>query len=45
VETFAYVLRYSFVAALAVEFILIGRAFIGMVREKARAAAPPAAEE
>lgn len=44
-ETFATVIRYSFVAALAVEFFLIGRALVGMVREKARAAAPPAAEE
>lgn len=44
-ETLAYVLRYGFVAALAVEFFLIGRALVGMAREKARAAAPPAAEE
>lgn len=44
-EIFAAVLRYSFVAVLAVEAILIGRALVGMALEKARAAAPPPAEE
>lgn len=45
-EIFAAVLRYSFVAVLAVEAILIGRALVTMALEKARAAAPaPPAEE
>lgn len=37
-ETVAFVVRYVFVAALAVEAVLIARALIGLAREKARAA-------
>jgi hypothetical protein len=44
-EIFAAVLRYSFVAVLAVEAVLIGRALVGLALAKARPAAPPSAEE
>lgn len=45
-ETFATIVRYGFLAALAIEAVLIVRALIGLLREKARAASPaPAAEE
>ncbi len=46
-ETFALVLRYGFVAVLAVAFIAIGIALFQLAREKARAVAapPPPAEE
>ncbi len=43
-ETFALIVRYSFLVALLVEAVLIGRAFFGLLREKARAAAAPAGE-
>lgn len=42
-EILATIIRYTFVAVLAVEAVLVGRALVGMVLEKARAAAPPAA--
>jgi hypothetical protein len=35
-----YLLKYGFLVALTVEAVLIGRALVGMVRAKARAAAP-----
>ena len=44
-ELFATLIRYTFVAVLAIEFVLIGRALVGMVLEKARAAATPPAQE
>ncbi len=45
VETFVYVVKYTFIAALAVEAVLIARAIIGVALEKARAAkSAPAAE-
>lgn len=44
-EMLAFVIRYSFVAVLAVEVVLIGRALVTLAREKARVAASPAAEE
>lgn len=44
-EILATVLRYGFVTVLAVEAVLIGRALFTLAREKARAAAPPPAEE
>ena len=45
-EMFAAVLRYSFVAILAIEAVLIGRALVTMAIEKARAVTPaPPAEE
>lgn len=34
-DTLAIVLRYGFLAALLVEAVLLGRAFLGMLREKA----------
>lgn len=40
-DTFTTVLRYGFLLALAVEALLLGRAFWGLLREKATA--PPAA--
>lgn len=43
-DTFATIVRYGFLVALLVEAALIGRAFFGMLREKARAAAAPAGE-
>jgi hypothetical protein len=44
-ETLIYILKYGFLVALGVEVVLIGRALVGMVREKARAAAAPAPQE
>jgi hypothetical protein len=44
-DTIIFILKYGFLIALAVEAALIGRALVGMVREKARAAAAPPAEE
>lgn len=44
-EIVTNVIRYSFVAVLAVEAILIGRALVTMALQKARPAAPPPAEE
>ncbi|NTU86209.1 MAG: hypothetical protein HGA45_43925 [Chloroflexales bacterium] len=44
-EIVTNVIRYTFVAVLAVEAIVIGRALVTMVLEKARVAAPPPAEE
>lgn len=44
-ETFVYVVKYTFIAALAVEVVLIARAIISVAMEKARAAkSVPAAE-
>lgn len=44
-ETFIYVVKYTFIAALAVEVVLIARAIIGLAVEKARAAkSAPAGE-
>lgn len=43
-EILINILKYGFLVALTVEAALIGRALVGMVREKARAAAPPAQE-
>jgi hypothetical protein len=37
-ETLAFVIRYGFLVALIVEAVLLGRAFFGMLREKAVAA-------
>lgn len=37
-ETFALVVRYGFLVALLVEAVILGRAFFGMLREKAVAA-------
>lgn len=45
-EMFAALLRYSFVAVLAIEAVLIGRALVMMAIEKARTVTPaPPAEE
>jgi hypothetical protein len=44
-EILIYILKYGFLVALVVEAALIGRALVGMVREKARAAAAPPAQE
>lgn len=43
--TVALVVRYGFLVALAVEAVLIGRAFLGLMREKAMTAVTPPAEE
>lgn len=43
--TLALIVRYGFLVALAIEAILIARAFLGLMREKATAAATPPAEE
>jgi hypothetical protein len=43
-DTFAFIVRYAFVAALLIEAAIVGRAFFGMLREKARAATAPAGE-
>lgn len=37
-DTFATILRYGFLAALVIEALLVGRAFLGMLREKAGSA-------
>lgn len=39
-ETFAFILRYSFVLVLAVEAVFLGRAMFGLLSSKARAAIP-----
>ncbi|MFQ3660783.1 MAG: hypothetical protein SNJ69_00170 [Chloroflexaceae bacterium] len=43
--TVALIVRYGFLIALAVEAVLIARAFLGLMREKAMASATPPAEE
>ncbi|NWG22076.1 MAG: hypothetical protein HXY39_17355 [Chloroflexi bacterium] len=44
-EIIVYIVKYAFIAALAVEVVLIGRAIAGVAIEKARAPkAAPAAE-
>ncbi|NJN16811.1 MAG: hypothetical protein HC822_11350 [Oscillochloris sp.] len=40
-EILVTVLKYGFIAVLAVEAILVGRALVGMVRERAQDAASP----
>ncbi len=37
-ETFVYLVKYTFIAALAVEVVLIARAIISVALQKARAA-------
>jgi hypothetical protein len=44
-DTFALLLRYGFLAALLIEALLVGRALLALLREKARAAAAAPAEE
>jgi hypothetical protein len=44
-DTLALLLRYGFLAALLIEAVLVGRALLAMLREKARAAATAKAEE
>lgn len=34
-DTLSFVIRYGFLVALLVEAVLLGRAFFGMLREKA----------
>lgn len=41
--TLALILRYGFVVALIIEAILIARAFLGLMREKAKT--PPSSAE
>ncbi len=44
-ETFVYLVKYTFIAALAVEVVLIARAIINVAVQKARAAqSTPTAE-
>ncbi|MFQ3631164.1 hypothetical protein [Roseiflexus sp.] len=44
-ETFVYLVKYTFIAALAVEVVLIARAIISVALQKARAAqSTPTAE-
>lgn len=43
-EIVMYVIKYTFVLALGVEAILMVRAVVNLVREKARQPAPPATE-
>lgn len=42
-ELIITVIKYTFVVALGVEAVLIGRAIVNLAREKARAAAKPIA--
>ncbi len=44
-ETFALIVRYGFLVALAIEAVIVGRAFLGLMREKALATRPAPAEE
>lgn len=44
VETIVYIVKYTFIAALAVEVVLIARAIISVALEKARAAKSAPAE-
>lgn len=44
-ETLALILRYGFLAALLIEAVLVGRALLAMLREKARAPEAAPAEE
>jgi hypothetical protein len=44
-DTLALLLRYGFLAALLIEALLVGRALLAMLREKARASAAAPAEE
>lgn len=43
-ETFVYIVKYAFIAALAVEVVLIARAIVSVALEKARAATSAPAE-
>ena len=44
-DTLALLLRYGFLAALLIEALLVGRALLAMLRERARASAAAPAEE
>lgn len=44
-ETLVYIVKYTFITALAVEVVLIARAIIGVALEKARAAKSVSAAE
>ncbi len=44
-ETIIFILKYGFLIALTIEAVLVGRALVGMVREKARAAEAPPPQE
>jgi hypothetical protein len=44
-EIVVAIIKYGFLAALAVELALIGRALVNLAREKARQASPAASEE
>ncbi|WP_298818217.1 hypothetical protein [Chloroflexus sp.] len=44
-EIIPTLLKYTFVVAVVVEAVLIGRAIFNLAREKARAATSPATEE
>ncbi|MGQ9925423.1 MAG: hypothetical protein ACUVS4_01005 [Chloroflexaceae bacterium] len=43
--TVALIVRYGFLVVLAVEAVLIARAFLSLMREKAMSAVTPRAEE
>lgn len=44
-DTLVLIVRYGLLVALAVEAVLIGRAFLGLVRAKALATSPAPVEE